>query len=86
MDTESEIKSIKERNARVELDKAWETSFIRRAIIAVGTYVLAAVFLLIIKVENPFLAALIPVFGFLLSTLTLPFIRDWWARKARVRH
>jgi len=80
MDVEAEIKSIKERNARVEADKAWETSFARRAIIAAGTYVLSAIFLLTINAQNPYLAALVPALGFLISTLTLPFLKAAWPR------
>jgi len=49
----SEIKSIKERNKRVELDKAWEVSKTRRLIVAVFTYVVLGIFLLIIEVPNP---------------------------------
>jgi hypothetical protein len=81
MDVEAEIKSIKERNSRVEADKAWETSFARRAFIAAGTYVLSAIFLLTINAQNPFLAALVPALGFLLSTLTLPFFKSLWLAK-----
>ncbi len=75
---ESEIRRIKERNARVEADKAWETSLARRAIIAAGTYAAAALFLLIIGSPNPYLAALVPALGFVLSTLTLPLFKGWW--------
>jgi len=81
MDVEAEIKKIKERNARVEADKAWETSFSRRMIIAIGTYLVCALFLLSINAPNPFLAALVPSLGFLLSTLTLPFLKDLWLAK-----
>jgi hypothetical protein len=78
MDIETEIKSIKERNARVEADKAWETSLARRMAIAIGTYILSAIFLLAINAQNPYLAALVPALGFLLSTLTLPFLKTAW--------
>ena len=80
MDVEAEINSIRERNARVEADKAWETSFARRMTIAIGTYVLCAILLLAINAQNPYLAALVPAFGFLLSTLTLPFLKSAWLR------
>ena len=33
-----EIEKIKERNKKVELDKAWETSFVRRLCICILTY------------------------------------------------
>ncbi len=73
-----EIKKIHERNARVEADKAWETSKTRRAIIAIMTYVIVVVFLYLIGVQNPWLNALVPTAGFLLSTLTLTYIKGWW--------
>lgn len=73
-----EIGKIKERNSRVEADKAWETSWARRSIIAAGTYALSALLLLLISAPNPFIAALVPSAGFILSTLTLPLIKGWW--------
>ncbi|MDD2655308.1 MAG: hypothetical protein PHQ80_01420 [Candidatus ainarchaeum sp.] len=82
---EHEINKIKERNARVEADKAWETSFARRIIITVGTYAFAALFLLAIDAPNPFLAASVPAAGFLFSTLTLPFLKERWLGKRRTK-
>ena len=38
MDVEQEIQKIHERNKKVELDKAWETSRTRKISIAVLTY------------------------------------------------
>jgi len=76
-----EIDSIKERNRKVEADKAWETSFTRRFIIAVLTYLIVVLFLYLINVQNPWLNALVPTGGFLLSTLTLPFVKRWWINK-----
>jgi uncharacterized membrane protein (DUF485 family) len=73
-----DILRIHERNARVEADKAWETSKSRRVLIAILTYVVVVLFLLVINAPSPFLAALVPVGGFVLSTLSLPFIKSWW--------
>ncbi|NYZ73609.1 hypothetical protein H0O00_00540 [Candidatus Micrarchaeota archaeon] len=73
-----EVEKIKERNSRVEGDKAWETSFTRRAIIAIGTYLVSAVFLVAINSQYPLLVAFVPVLGFLLSSLTLPLFKEWW--------
>jgi len=81
--TRSEIKKIKERNARVEADKAWETSWMRRLLIAAVTYVLASLLLVWIKADRPFLAALVPTLGYILSTLTLPFAKKWWLQNRR---
>lgn len=78
-----EIESIKERNERVEMDKSWETSFFRRSVITIGTYLLSALFLLVINAQNPFLAALVPAIGFILSTLMLQPLKDWWISRRR---
>jgi len=74
----SEILKIKERNKRVEIDKAWEISNTRRIIIAVLTYIVVVIFLFSINAPNPLLSAFIPAIGFLLSTLTLPLIKKMW--------
>ena len=73
-----EIESIKERNKRVEIDKAWETSKTRRIIIALMTYIVIFIFLWFIGVPNPWLTASVPAIGFVLSTLTLEFFKKQW--------
>ncbi len=78
-----EIEKIKQRNKRVEADKAWEVSKTRRVIIALLTYFIAALFLYLINAPRPWLNALIPTGGFLLSTLTLPFFKKLWIRRLR---
>jgi hypothetical protein len=75
---ETELKLIQERNKRVELDKAWEVSKTRRGMIAGVTYTVAALFMYRIGVNEPLVNALVPTGGYLLSTLTLPFIKQWW--------
>ena len=78
---EGQIKEITERNKRVEIDKAWETSLTRRSIIAVLTYIVASVWLLIIKNSNPFLNALVPFGGYIFSTFSVPLVKEWWISK-----
>ena len=81
-DLKKEIELIKERNKRVEQNKAWETSFIRRISIAILTYIIVVTYSLLIKeVSNVFLTSLVPVIGFLLSTLSINLIRKLWERK-----
>jgi len=75
-----EIKAIIERNKRVEKDKAWETSFTRRLIITIMTYLVIVLFLWMIKVDYPWLVALVPTIGFILSTLSLPFFKKLWVK------
>lgn len=80
MEIEKEIELIKDRNARVEKDKAWEISSARRFTIAAGTYIIAACWLLVIRDSYPWLKALVPTGGYLLSTLSLPIIKTWWLK------
>jgi len=80
-----QIESIKERNARVEADKAWETSFTRRAIISSMTYIIIVLFLMSIGAPSPWLSALVPVMGFILSTLTMPIFKRWWLTRRKER-
>jgi hypothetical protein len=73
-----QIDEICVRNARVEADKAWETSKTRRACIALATYLIAAVYMAFLGIEDFYLHALVPTGGFLLSTLSLQMIKRWW--------
>ena len=76
-----EIEKIKQRNARVEKDKAWETSWARKVFIAASTYVLIATFLYSIGNDKPLLNAVIPSLAYLLSTASLGLIKGWWLSK-----
>lgn len=80
---ESEIEKIKVRNRRVEKDKAWETSWTRRIAIAISTYILISIFLIIIKVEKPFLSAIIPAAAYLVSTATIGILKDRWLKNQK---
>jgi hypothetical protein len=72
------ISDILKRNSRVENEKAWETSKIRRGIIAFLTYLTASVFLKLIGNDAPLVNALVPTGGYIFSTLSLPFVKRWW--------
>jgi hypothetical protein len=80
-DVKKEIAALKERNRRVEAEKAWETSGFRVLCIAVTTYVIASVVLCAIGVKDFFLNALIPTIGYYLSTQSFPFVKRWWINK-----
>lgn len=81
-DIEKEIKQIKTRNARVELDKKWETSWTRKLCICALTYIIVVIYSITIQqVSNVFLSSLVPVIGFTLSTLSLGFVRNIWECK-----
>lgn len=82
MDLEKEIKKIQERNKRVELDKAWETSWTRRICIMILTYIVVIIYSYVItEFDNIFLSSLVPVIGFTLSTLSLKLVRKNWENK-----
>ena len=84
MNFEEEIKKIQARNKRVELDKAWETSYTRKVCIMVLTYIVVIIYSYLIKeVDNIFLSSLVPVIGFTLSTLSLKIIRKFWESKIK---
>lgn len=76
---ESRMKMVELRNKRVELDKAWETSWTRKLFLIVTTYLAVSLYLHAIHVPNPWLNAIVPAGGFLLSTLSLPLIKRFWA-------
>lgn len=75
-----DIEQLKARNARVELDKAWETSLFRKVLIAVLTYVVVVIFFVTMDFPRPFLSAIVPTIGFVLSTLTVRMVRRLWKR------
>lgn len=83
MDTQEiqkEIEKIKERNKRVEADKAWETSWFRRISIAVLTYIVIVIFFTFAGLPKPFINSIVPTIGFLLSTLTLSIFKKIWIK------
>ena len=75
-----EIQNILERNKRVESDKAWETSFTRKLLIAIFTYIVIVLFFLAAGLPKPFINPIVPTVGFLLSTLTLPLFKNIWLK------
>ncbi len=81
---EKEIQEIKARNARVELDKKWETSGTRKVCIGILTYVVVIIYSYSIsKISNVWLSSLVPVIGFELSTLSLKAVRKVWEKKIK---
>lgn len=75
------IKKIEERNKKVEIDKAWEVSIIRRLLIVLFTFISIGGYMWVIGVDRPLLNAVIPSLGFTLSTLSLPYFKKLWVRK-----
>ncbi len=82
MDFEQEINKIKERNKRVETDKAWETSWTRRICICILTYFVVVLYSWVIsQISNIWLSSIVPVIGFTISTLSLKLVRKIWEKK-----
>lgn len=77
---EERLNKIEERNKKVELDKAWETSILRILFISIITYIIAFFVLFSMGVARSYLSALIPVIGFILSTQSIPIIKRYWIR------
>lgn len=80
---ETELNKIKERNKHVELDKAWETSYTRRLLLMLFTYLAMGLYLWAIKIPRPWLNAIVPAIAFMLSTLTLPFFKKMWIKNKK---
>ena len=78
--TEERLNKIEERNRKVELDKAWETSFTRVFFISIITYFVALLVLYSLEANKPYLNAIIPVLGFILSTQSIPAIKKYWIK------
>ena len=78
---EERITKIEKRNKKVEDDKAWETSTIRKILIIILTYIFAVLYLKVADTTNPFLGAVVPCMGFFLSTQTLNIIKKKWLNK-----
>lgn len=86
MNIEEEIKNIQNRNRRVELDKKWETSLTRILCIMILTYIIIVIYLYLIRNNNNiFLSSIVPVIGYLLSTLSLKLIRKIWEHRINLQ-
>ena len=78
---EKRIEAIETRNKKVSFDKKWETSWTRRLSIVTLTYIVVLVYLFAIGNDNPWINAIVPPVGFLLSTLALGWVRNIWQRQ-----
>ena len=81
---EERIVKIEKRNTRVEQDKAWETSWVRKATIASLTYGVVVCYLaIVVQNDRPFINAFVPVIGFMLSTMVVGRVRTIWEKRAK---
>lgn len=76
-----EIEKIKERNKRVELDKAWEISTTRKFSIIILTYIVMVLVMDALKMQKPLTNAIIPTLGFALSTFSMKLIKIFWLKR-----
>ncbi len=81
---EKRIEIIEKRNKRVELDKAWETSFARKILIIILTYTVIVLFFSFANLGNPFVNSIVPTIGFVLSTISFPYFKRMWIER-RIR-
>ena len=77
---EEEINRIKERNRRVETEKSWETSWTRRIVVIILTYLVISLFFLFAGVSQPFINAIVPALAFVLSTASMPIFKSFWLK------
>lgn len=80
MTLEERVEKLELRNKNVERNKAWETSWTRKVLLIIFTYLAIALYLKFIVGINPWINAVIPSVGFLLSTLTLPWFKSFWEK------
>jgi sterol desaturase/sphingolipid hydroxylase (fatty acid hydroxylase superfamily) len=77
---EERVNKIEERNKTVETDKAWETSTFRRVLLVVLTYLAVVIYFNFVKIEKPWLNAIVPALAFVISTLSMPFFKKFWVK------
>jgi len=82
-DLKQEIEEIKKRNERVEADKAWETSWIRRFLVLILTYLVMVIFFYFAELPKPFMNSIVPALAFVLSTLSIPFAKKLWIKRSK---
>jgi hypothetical protein len=80
IELEKRIVVIERRNKKVEQDKDWETSILRRLLLILFTYLTIGIYMKFVLNTDPWLNAIIPSLGFYLSTLSLPVFRRVWER------
>jgi len=78
IDLEKEIEQIKQRNKKVEADKAWEISWTRKLVILGVTYISVSLFLWVTNFDRPWEGAIVPTAAFLLANMTIPFFKNLW--------
>jgi hypothetical protein len=77
------IELLEVRNKRVDADKAWETSWIRKILIMILTYLVVISYLHFVVHINPWINGIVPVIGYFLSTQTISVVKKRWIQKRK---
>ena len=87
IDLEIQIQNLSERINNLEQhslykakEKAWEESYLRTLALAIVTYGTTLGIFYLIKAESPYLAAIIPTTGYLLSRPSIWGIKQLWEK------
>lgn len=83
MSLEERVEAIEARNERVQSDKAWETSLVRRLCIAVLTYGVVLIYLSLVNNSSPWVNAIVPAAGYFVSTLVMRGAKDYWQSRRK---
>ncbi len=78
---EKKIEIIKGRNRKVEADKAWERSKVRKALIMLFTYVAMGVYMFAVGITHPWINAVVPTIAFMFATMTMPYFKRIWIER-----
>lgn len=78
---EDDIKKLKQRNKKVEQNKAWEVSIARKSILSILIYICVLICFLYLDISNPFFNAIIPTTAFILSTMSMTWFKYLWLNK-----
>ncbi len=79
-DINARLKAIEGRNKTVELDKKWETSWSRKFILIILTYLVIAIYFNFANIEKPLINAVVPSLAFVISTLSMPYFKKIWIK------
>ncbi len=83
---EERVAQLEARNLRVEADKGWEVSWLRRGSIMLLIYLTVVFYLYFVIHISPWINALVPVIGFFLSTLTVSQLKRYWVSRISRKH
>lgn len=76
-----EIDKIKNRNKKVEAEKAREVSFERKILVAFLTYIIILIFMIVLWIKQAYINALIPTAWYLLSTLSIWYFKKMYIKR-----